>query len=122
MVLGLDHACVKPALEEMPDALVAPVEAHRVEAVQPLHPLGELRTLRLDQQVEMVVEDRPDPDAPAEAAGDVDEQVVPRPAVEIVEEDLPLLHAAADDVIVRRARQLRARDARHSGHGTGGSG
>jgi kynureninase len=111
---------VEPALEEVADAVVTPVEAHRVQAVQTLHALRELRARPFDEEVEVVVEERPDPDAPAVPTYDLGEELAPRAPVDVVEEDLALLHAAADDVVVRRARELRARDARHSSHGTGG--
>ena len=56
MVLALDHARLEPALEEMPDAVVATVEAHRIDAVEPLHATREVGLGRLDEQVEVVVE------------------------------------------------------------------
>jgi hypothetical protein len=68
---------------------------------------------RLDQQVEVVVEQVPDVDLPAEALFDLDEQLVPGFAVKVVDDDRPLLDSAADDVVPRGARELRARDARH---------
>ena len=54
--VALDHAGLEAALEEMSAAGVAAVEPHRVEAVQPLHPARELGLGRLDQQMEVVVE------------------------------------------------------------------
>jgi hypothetical protein len=92
----------------MPAAVVAAVEANRVQAVQPLHAPGELGLRRLDQEVEVVVEEAPDVNPPAEALFDFDEQLEPGLAVEVVEDDPPLLDAAADDVVPGRARKLRA--------------
>jgi hypothetical protein len=103
-VVVLHHARREAALEEVADAVVAPVEAHRVEAVQPLHPLRERRPPRLDQEMEVIVEDDPDPDPPAVPPRHADEELLPLAPVEVVQEDLPLLDAAADDVVVRRAR------------------
>jgi hypothetical protein len=85
-------------------AHVAPVEPHRVDAVQPLHPARELGLSRLDKQVEVVVEQVPGVHLPAKTPLDVDEELEPRFAVEIVEHDRPLLDAATDDVIPRGAR------------------
>jgi hypothetical protein len=93
---------------------VAPVEPHRVDAVQPLHPARELGLSRLDKQVEVVVEQVPGVHVPVMAALDVDEELEPGLAVEIVEHDRPPLDAAADDVVPGRARQLAARHPRHS--------
>jgi hypothetical protein len=88
----------------MAAARVAPVESHRVDAVQSLHPAGELGLRRLDEQVEVVVEQVPGVHLPAETPLDVEEESEPCLAVEIVEHDRSLLDAAADDVVPRRAR------------------
>ena len=113
MCVAFDHAGFEPILEEVTAAAVAPVEPHRVDAVQPLHPAGELGLCRLDEQVEVVVEQVPCVHAPGEAPLDVEEELEPGLAVAIVEHDRPLLDAAADDVVPGRARQLAARDPRH---------
>jgi hypothetical protein len=113
MFLALDHARREPILEEVAAACIAPVEAHRVHAVEPLHPARELGLPRLDQQVEVVVEQVPGVHAPAEAPLDVEEELEPGLAVAIVEHDRPLLDATADHVVPGRARQLAARDPRH---------
>jgi hypothetical protein len=107
------HARLEAALEEMPAPVVAAVEAHRVEAVQPLHAPRELGLRRLDQDVEVVVEQVPDVDRPAEPRLDLHEQLPPRLAVEVVEHDRPLLDAPADDVVPGGTGQLRARNPRH---------
>jgi hypothetical protein len=72
---------------------------------------------RLDQQVEMIVEQVPDVNLPAEALLDLDEQLVPGFAVEVVDDDRPLLDSAADDVVPRGARELRSGNARHPRRG-----
>ena len=118
MYLALDHAGLEPILEEVTAAGVAPVEPHRVDAVQPLHAPGELGLGRLDQQVEVVVEQIPRVHAPRVALLDVEEELEPGLAVAIVEHDRPLLYAATNDVVPGRARQLAARDPRHGSDAT----
>jgi hypothetical protein len=94
-------------------ARVPPVEPHRVDAVQSLHPAGEFGLGGFDEQVEVVVEQVPGVHSPSEAPLDVAEEVEPRRAVEVVEHDPPLLDATADDVVPGGARQLPARDPGH---------
>jgi hypothetical protein len=77
VVVAGEHPRVEAALEEMPGAGVAAVEPDRVEAVQALHPARELGLRRLDEQVEVVVEQVPRVQLPAEPAGDIDEQLEP---------------------------------------------
>jgi hypothetical protein len=88
------------------DSVVAAVEAHRVDAVQALHPGRELRLRRVDKEVVVVVEQAPDGHLPAVALPDAAEELEPRCTVEIVEDDSPLLDTAAHDVVPGRARQL----------------
>jgi hypothetical protein len=113
MGFALDHAGLESALEEVAAALVAPVEPHRIHAVQPLHSAGELGLSRLDEQVEVIVEQVPGMHCPAETPLDVDEELEPGLAVEIVQHNRSLVHTAADDVVPGRARQLAARSPRH---------
>ena len=112
--VALDHAGLEPALKQMPAARVAPVEPHRVDPIQPLHPAGELGPGRLDEQMEVVVEEVPRVHLPAEAPLDVEEELEPGLAVEVVENNRSLLDAAADDVVPRGTRQPAARDSRHA--------
>jgi hypothetical protein len=114
VIVGIEHARVEATLEEVAGARVAAVEPHRVDAVQALQPARELRLGRLDEQVEVVVEQIPRVQRPADPPRDVDEQLAPRFAIAVVEDDRPLLHSAAGHVVVRRARQLAARDPRHA--------
>jgi hypothetical protein len=109
-----DHTGFEPILEKVTAAGVAPVEPHRMDAVEPLHTAREVGLGRLDEQVEVVVEQVPRVHAPSEAPSDVDEALEPGFAVAIVEHDRPLLDAAADDVVPGRARKLAPRDPRHS--------
>jgi hypothetical protein len=113
VALVRDHTRLEAVLEEVAVADVAAVEAHGVEAVQPLHPPRELRLRRLDQDVEVVVEQVPDVDLPAVARRDLDEQLVPRLPIEVVQHDPPLLDAAADDVVPGGAGEEPARNPRH---------
>jgi hypothetical protein len=113
MEFTLDHAGFESALEEVAAALVAPVEPHRIHAIQPLHSAGERGLCRLDEQVEVIVEQVPGMHRPAKTPLDVDEELEPGRAVEIVQHNRSLLHAAADDVVPGRARQLAARSPRH---------
>ena len=106
VAVALDHAALEAVLEEVADAAVAAVEPHRVEAVEPVHPGRKTRLRRLDEEVEVVVEDDPGVDDPLEAARDVDQLPDPGDAVVVVEEDRALLDAAADAVVVAGARQI----------------
>jgi hypothetical protein len=105
----------------MAPSVIAAVEAHRVEAVQSLHPFRELGLRRLDQEVEVIAEQRPGVDPPAKAPLYVDQQLPPLGPVDVVQEEFPLLHTAADDVVVRRAGQLRAGNSRHEMNASGGT-
>jgi len=83
-----------------------------------LHPARQVWLRRLDEQVEVVVEQVPGVHRPAEAPLDVEEELEPGGTVEIVDHDRPLLDAPADDVVPGRARQLATRD---PGHGVDAS-
>jgi len=97
---------------------VAPVEPHGVDPVQSLHPAGEFRLCRLDEQVKVVVEQIPRVHPPSKAPLDVEEELEPGLAVAIVAHDRALVDATADDVVPGRARQLAARDPRHGSDAT----
>ena len=106
MLVALEHARVEAALEEVAGAGVAAVEPHRVDAVEALHAARELGLRRLDEQVEVVVEEVPRVQLPAEPLRDVGEELEPGLAITVVEDDRSLLNAAAGHVVVRRAREL----------------
>ena len=112
--VALDHAGLEPALKQVPAARVAPVEPHRVDPIQPLHPAGELGLSRLDEQMEVVVEQVPGVHPPAETPPDVEKELEPGLAVAVVENNRSLLDAAADDVVPRGTRQPAAWDSRHA--------
>jgi len=114
----LDDARFEPVLEEVTAAGVAPVEPHGVDPVEPLHPAGELRLCRLDEQVKVVVEQIPRVHPPGKAPLDVEEELEPGLTVAIVLHDRSLVDATADDVVPGRARQLAARDPRHGSDAT----
>ena len=114
----LDDAGFETILEEVTAAGVTPVEPHGVDPVQPLHPTGQLRLCRLDEQVKVVVEQIPHVHPPSTAPLDVEEELEPGLAVAIVAHDRALVDATADDVVPGRARELTARD---PGHGSDGS-
>jgi hypothetical protein len=114
VLVAVEHARVEAALEEVSRACVPPVEPHRVEAVQALHPAGQLGLCRLDEQVEVVVEQIPRMQLPAVPPRDLAQQLEPGLAVTIVQDDRSLLDAAARHVVVGGARQLRPRDPRHA--------
>jgi hypothetical protein len=114
MPVAFDDAGLEAPLEEVAAPRVAPVEAHCVDAVQPLHPARELGLGRLHKQVEVVVEQVPGVHLPSKTPLDFDEELEPRLPVEIVEHDRSLLDAATDDVVPGRTRQLAARYPRHA--------
>jgi kynureninase len=96
------------------DAVVAAVEAGRVEPVQALHAGGELRLGGVDDEVEVVVEQAPDDKVPAELALDAAEEGEPGLPVLVVEHDPPLFDAPGDHVVPGRRRQLGAGYPRHA--------
>ena len=104
--VAFDHAGLETPLEEVTGAHVAAVEPHRVQSVQPLHPLRELRLGGLNEEVEVVVEEDPGVELPAVALLCVDQQREPRGSIGVVDHDCPLLDAAAYDVVPGGARQL----------------
>jgi hypothetical protein len=55
---------------------------------------------------------------PAEASLDFEKQLVPGLAIEVVEDDRPLLDAAADHVVPGGAGELRAWNPRHAKDGS----
>jgi hypothetical protein len=73
VLVVLDHARVEAALEEMADAVVTTVEPHCVQAVEALHAGGQVGLCRLDEEMEVVVENDPDMDRPGEPPLDVRE-------------------------------------------------
>jgi hypothetical protein len=106
VLVPLEHSSGEPTLEEVSDAVVAPVEARRVEAVEALHPGRELRLRRPDDEMEVVRHQRPRVELPAVPRCDLAEQPHPGVAIQRVENDRAALDAARRHVIVRRRRKL----------------
>jgi hypothetical protein len=88
------------------DSTVAPVEPHRIEAVESVHPGREARLSRLHEHVDVVVEQTPRVDHPAEPLLDVKQQREPADAVLVVMDDRPLLDAATNAVVIGWRRQV----------------
>jgi hypothetical protein len=65
LLLGLDHRRPEPLAKDVVLAAVACVEGFRVLAVEVAHPLGEVGSRRLDEQVVVVAHEAPDVEAPA---------------------------------------------------------
>src|SRR5204863_4342554 len=74
IVLG-EHVCAVPPMEEVPLALVAPVEVLRVHALQPLHPSIKIGIRRVDEQVEVIPHEAVLEASPRPAIDDVGEEV-----------------------------------------------
>jgi len=100
--VAVDHAGVEAPLEEVADAVVAAVEALRMEAVESLHSRGEGGLCRLDHEVKVVVEQDPRVQHPVEAALDVLQGLLPPATIDVVEHDRPLLDPACCDEVVGR--------------------
>jgi hypothetical protein len=116
VLLVVDHIRRETPLEEMADAVVAAIEALRVDPGQALHPLGQAPEPGFDDQVDVVVHQRAHVESPAEAADRLLHQLQERGAVEVVAEDPPPLDAAARDVVDPSRGKDVARSSRHRGH------
>jgi hypothetical protein len=77
----------------------AGVERDRVDAVEVLHSLGDVRVRRLDDEVVVVRHQREGVDGPAPLARDLAEQADKEPPVGIVDVDRLLADAACDHVV-----------------------
>jgi hypothetical protein len=84
VALLLDDAALEPVLEQVPAPVVAPVEPARVDPVQTLHSGRQSGLRGVDEQVEVVVEQVPRHQPPAEPALDVGQQLEPALAVAVV--------------------------------------
>jgi hypothetical protein len=104
---------VEALLVEMPDAVVSLVEALRVDAVEAVHSQRDVFERRLDDQVEVVVEQAVDVDDPAEARRRFPHESQPAPPVDVVEDDRHLGDAANGEVVDALGRQDAAWKARH---------
>lgn len=87
MVLTIENPRRKAALEEVAHPSIPPVEPHRMEPVEPLHPSRELRLRRPDDDVQMIWHERPSEHLPAAPSSDFAELAFPRIAVECILDD-----------------------------------
>lgn len=73
MLVTLHESRPIPTLEEVPDALVPTVESLGVDAVQAMHPLGEICLRRLNEEVVVVPQKAIGQETPAETHADIGE-------------------------------------------------
>jgi hypothetical protein len=115
VVVVLDDADAVALLVQVADASVAAVVPLRVHPVQAVHPFGECVTGRLDDQVEVVVEDAVRVQPPAVARCGVEDAHDDRVAVVVVADDAPSIdpaHGDVEEAILREAKGAGA--ARHA--------
>ncbi|MCP9487134.1 MAG: hypothetical protein MSC30_14895 [Gaiellaceae bacterium MAG52_C11] len=113
MIVAIENPGLEATLKEVPDPVVAAVESHRVEAVQPMHPGRELRLRRPDDEMEVVRHQRPDEHAPAEAQPDLPELPPPVIAVTSIQDDRLPRDPACGDVVDRWCREVGSSSAWH---------
>jgi len=116
MLFIVDHEGREAPLKQMANAVVAGVEALRVDPREPVHSLREPRQPRLDDQVNVVAHQAVGVQAPAEAANRLVEELHERRTVDVVPEDQPSLDAAAGDVVDASLWQDVARATWHRRH------
>jgi hypothetical protein len=110
--VAFDELVVKAALEEVSVVPVAPVEPPRVDPVQPLHALGDIRARGLDEEVVVIRHQAIRVAAPAKQLYHLFEQLEESEPVAGVGEDL-LSAVSTTRYVVGRAGGLDARRARH---------
>ncbi|HVM17069.1 MAG TPA: hypothetical protein VM290_05770 [Gaiellaceae bacterium] len=108
----LDEVRPEAALEDVSAAPVPPVEALRVDGVQPLHPGRDVRERRVHDQVDVRGHEAVRDALPAAAVDDVVEQPVEDVAVRLAAEE-DLAEPGVDAEVVRRAGELGAWRPRH---------
>ena len=113
MVVTIENPRREAALEEVPNPAVAPVEAHRMEAVEPLHPGRELRLSRPDDDVQVIRHERPSEHVPTAASSDLAELAFPCVAIEHIVDDRLLRNAPRGDVVDGRCRQVGSASSSH---------
>lgn len=122
MIVAIENPSLEATLEEVPHPVVAAIEAHRVEAVEPMHPGGELRLRRADDEMEVVRHQRPDEHVPAKAKPDLAELSLPVVAVTRVENDRLPRDPARGDVVDRWRREVGSAASRHGPSTVAGGG
>ena len=98
MVVVADHPRTKSVAEQVAFAAVALVEGLGVATVQALHPVREPLAPRLDDQMEMVVEENPRDAVPGVVANREAGEASPVVAVVVVADDRLARDAASRDV------------------------
>jgi hypothetical protein len=113
VVVTIEDPRREAALEEVPNSSVAPVEAHCMEPVEPLHPCRELRLRCAHDDVQVVRHERPGEHLPTAASSDLAELAFPRIAIEHVVDDRLLRDAARGDVVDGGCRQVGSASSSH---------
>ncbi|HVM17976.1 MAG TPA: hypothetical protein VM290_10385 [Gaiellaceae bacterium] len=113
LLLGLDDAAGEAVAPQVSPAAVRAVEALRVDAVQALHPEGELLAGAFDDEVVVVAHQAERLHRPATALDDLEEDPEELAAVVVRQEDEALLDAPRGDVEVA-VREERPKLPRHS--------
>jgi hypothetical protein len=110
VVLRLDHLRPEPSLEDVARLVVPVVERHRVDAVEVVHALRDVRVRRLHDQVVVGRHQAVGVDRPPAPAGDLAEESQKELAVVVAAVDRRPADAARDDVVdpVRDARTAEA--------------
>jgi len=99
VLLVADDLRVEALLIQMPHAVVALVEALRVDAVEAVHPEGDVLERRYDDQVKVVVEEAIGVDRPAKAGCRLGEEMQPAPPVRVVDDYRHPRDAANGEVV-----------------------
>jgi hypothetical protein len=114
MFVALDDPGGEAVAEEVAAALVAAVEALRVDAVQTLHALGEAAELRLDDDVVVVRHQAEDVAAPLVTRDHVGEEAQEEAAFVVVQEDRGTGYSTHRHVVDAGIRELAPRAPRHA--------
>jgi hypothetical protein len=115
VVFSVEHPRVETPLEEVPNSVIAPVEARRVQAVEAVHPARELRLGRPDDDVQVIRHQRPGEYLPAEALRYLAQLPFPAVAIERVEDDGALGNATGRDRVDRGSRKIGTPSSGHLG-------
>jgi hypothetical protein len=117
MAVALDHHCVIPAFEYMPNLAMPAIETLRETAIEPPHPSPEVGLWRPDNEVVMRRHETKRQARPIVALNDAREGSDERRSVIVVAEDRLLSDAPAGDV-VRSAGDLHAETPCHANEAT----
>lgn len=114
MSVVADHRRPEPLPEQVPDPLVAAVEALGECAVDQTHRRGEILEPGLDDEMEMVAHHAVRVQLQAVAPSGTEDQPDERAAILVVEDDRPARHAAHRDVEEPERGKHRSRETRHT--------